>query len=83
VVPTVSQKHHRRQQNVATPLSLTVDVNFHIASTEADVDLITEDIIAAQFDVLLESFARQNITLVLNSTERVVDNLIGSAFLIK
>ncbi|KAK7750591.1 hypothetical protein SLS62_007438 [Diatrype stigma] len=74
---------YSRQQTSAVPSNITVDVNFHIASTEADETLITDDIVAAQFDILHEVYSRHNITLVLNSTERVVDNLTGSAFLIK
>ncbi len=61
---------------------MTVDVNFHIASTEEDLNLITDEIIAMQFSVLHEQYAIHNINLVLNSTERVVDNLTGSAFLV-
>ncbi|KAK1982896.1 metalloprotease [Colletotrichum cereale] len=65
------------------PSNVTVDVNFHIASTEAQADLITDEIVDAQWKVLHDSFARHNINLRLNSTERVVDNLTGSAFFIK
>lgn len=73
---------YSRQQYAAVPSSMTVDVNFHLASTEADEAFITDEIAAAQFDVLRETYAKYNITLVLNSTERVVDNLTGSAFLV-
>ncbi|KAK1964354.1 metalloprotease [Colletotrichum sublineola] len=64
------------------PSNVTVDVNFHIASTEAQADLITDQIVDAQWKVLHDSFAKHNINLRLNSTERVVDNLTGSAFFI-
>ena len=72
----------RRQQNTTFPSTLTVPVNFHIASTEADSDLITESIASAQFDVLYDSFSAHNIHLVLNSTSRVVDNKTGKAFFV-
>ncbi|KAF4810127.1 Extracellular metalloprotease [Colletotrichum tropicale] len=69
-----------RRQNF--PSNFTVDVNFHLASTEEEADLITDEIVDAQWKVLHEAFARYDINLVLNSTERTVDNLTGSAFLI-
>ncbi|KAK1994083.1 metalloprotease [Colletotrichum falcatum] len=64
------------------PGNVTVDVNFHIASTEAQAGLVTDDIVDAQWRVLRDAFARHGINLRLNSTERVVDNLTGSAFFV-
>ncbi|TDZ36701.1 Extracellular metalloprotease [Colletotrichum spinosum] len=64
------------------PSNFTVDVNFHIASTVAEENVITDGIVAAQWDVLHEAFAKQNINLVLNWTTRYVDDLAGSGFLI-
>lgn len=71
-----------RQSGSDLPSTFEVDVNFHIASTEAEADLITDEIVASQWDVLYESYLKLNITLRLNSTERVVDNKTGSAFLV-
>ncbi|KAJ5035325.1 uncharacterized protein L3040_007800 [Drepanopeziza brunnea f. sp. 'multigermtubi'] len=70
------------QDSSAFPPNMTVAVNFHIASTERDAGLVTDEIVDAQFAVLHSAFARYNITLQLNSTSRVVDNRTGSAFLI-
>lgn len=64
------------------PSSFIVDVHFHIASTEEDEDLITEEIVDAQWKVLSESFSKYGLNLVLNSTERVVDDLAGHSFLV-
>lgn len=64
------------------PDALDVNVHFHIASTEADENLITDKIVDAQWEVLRSSFAAQDIHLVLNSTTRIVDDLTGSNFLI-
>ena len=64
------------------PSDMTVDVNFHIASTKADEALITDAIVEAQFDVLRAAYAPHGIALVLNSTSRVVDDLAGQAFLV-
>ncbi|GKT46811.1 extracellular metalloprotease [Colletotrichum spaethianum] len=75
----LSDKTIRRQNY---PSNFTVDVNFHIASTEAQSDLVTDEIVDAQWKVLHDTYAKYNINLRLNSTERVVDNLTGSAFLI-
>ncbi|KAJ0163435.1 Extracellular metalloprotease [Colletotrichum tanaceti] len=72
-------KTARRQ---AYPSNFTVDVNFHLASTEAEADLITDAVVDAQWAVLRDAFARYDIDLRLNSTERVVDNVTGSAFLV-
>lgn len=77
---SLASGEHSRRQNL--PSNITVDVNFHIASTEEDRDLITDEIVDAQWAVLHQSFAKYNIDLVLNSTERVVDNMTGSAFLV-
>lgn len=74
-----TSKTGRRQ---TYPSNFTVDVNFHIASTVAQADLITNEIVDAQWKVLRDAFAAHNINMVLNSTERYVDNLTGSAFLI-
>ncbi|TQN68037.1 Extracellular metalloprotease [Colletotrichum shisoi] len=85
VIPDVAvqlagnRKTARRQ---AFPSNFTVDVNFHLASTEAEADLITDAIVDAQWKVLHDAFARYDINLRLNSTERVVDNRTGSAFLV-
>ncbi|KEY73069.1 hypothetical protein S7711_06141 [Stachybotrys chartarum IBT 7711] len=64
------------------PDNFTVWVNFHIVSTEELEFLVTPEIIDAQWRVLQESLALQDIHLVLNSTERIVDNLAGNYFLI-
>ncbi|KAH6994703.1 metalloprotease [Fusarium venenatum] len=62
------------------PSSITVDVHFHIASTKEHENLITDTIVEAQWDVLHRSFAKYDINLVLNSTERVVDDMAGQSF---
>ncbi|RSL92610.1 hypothetical protein CDV31_015079 [Fusarium ambrosium] len=80
VAPHSRSTHPNRRNDL--PDSFTVDVNFHIASTEEDENLITEEIVDAQWKVLYESFAKYGINLVLNSTERVVDNLAGQSFLV-
>ena len=64
------------------PESFSVNVHFHIASTVADENLITDQIVDAQWDVLRSSFAAQNIQLVLHSTTRVVDEKTGRNFLV-
>ncbi|KAH6717598.1 metalloprotease [Leptodontidium sp. MPI-SDFR-AT-0119] len=81
IAPLITRQT-RRQQNSTFPSSITVPVNFHIASTEADANLITESIASAQFSVLYDNFAAHNINLILNSTTRVIDNLTGSAFFV-
>ncbi|KAH7161756.1 metalloprotease [Dactylonectria macrodidyma] len=79
-VQDVTVRKPSRRQNL--PSDITVDVNFHIASTEEDANLITDAIVDAQWKVLHDSFAKYNINLVLNSTDRVVNNLTGHAFFI-
>ncbi|PBP19330.1 putative metalloprotease protein [Diplocarpon rosae] len=64
------------------PANITVDVHFHIASTEADASLVTDSVVAEQFAVLHAAYLVHNITLILSSTTRVVDNLTGSGFLV-
>ncbi|KAH6869121.1 metalloprotease [Thelonectria olida] len=73
---------HKPSGRQNLPNSITVDVTFHLASTEEDENLITDAIVDAQWKILHDAFAKYNINLVLNSTERVVDNLTGHSFLI-
>lgn len=70
----------RKSQDL--PSTITVDVHFHISSTKEHEDLITDAIVDAQWDVLYRSFAKHDINLVLNSTDRVVDDIIGKSFLV-
>ncbi|WZH49477.1 uncharacterized protein QYS62_010678 [Fusarium acuminatum] len=70
----------RKSQDL--PSTITVDVHFHISSTKEHEDLITDTIVNAQWNVLHRSFAKYDINLVLNSTERVVDDIIGKSFLV-
>lgn len=63
------------------PQNLTIDVNFHLCSTRENEDLITDKISNTQFEVMRKNFARYDIFLHLNSTVRVVDDLVGHAFL--
>jgi hypothetical protein len=80
VVQDASLHKPGRRQDI--PDSITLDVNLHLASTEEDENLITDIIVDAQWKILHGSFVKYNINLVLNSTERVVDNLTGHSFLI-
>lgn len=73
---------HSPSRRQDLPSNITVDVNIHLASTKEDENLISDSIVDAQWRVLEESFAKHNINLVLNSTERVVDDLIGHNFLV-
>ncbi|KAI9159133.1 bifunctional p-450:nadph-p450 reductase [Paramyrothecium foliicola] len=78
-VPLAPTHHVRSAQDL--PSNITFDVNFHISSTEANKDLITEKIVDAQWKVLYDAFAKHSIYLRLNSTIRVVDDLTGHSFL--
>lgn len=64
------------------PSSFIVDVHFHIASTQEDEDLVTKEIVDAQWKVLHDSFSKYGINLILKSTERVVDDLAGRSFFV-
>lgn len=63
--------------------SIAVDVYFHIASSQADADLVTDTMIAEQFTVLQDSFAAQDIHVTLVSTDRIVDDLTAARFFAK
>lgn len=82
---TLSTSSHvvSRQQNVTDlPASIDVDVHFHITSTTENADLVTDDIIIAQWSILSETFSNYNINMNLKSTERVVDDLAGAGWLV-
>ncbi|KAI0149435.1 metalloprotease [Pestalotiopsis sp. NC0098] len=72
----------RQQQASAVPSEIAVDVHFHITSITDYADLVTDDIIAAQWDILSKTYADYNITLSLASTERIVDDLAGAGWLV-
>lgn len=79
---TYSQMIDRRQAARDIPSDIVVDVHFHITSTTENADLVTDEIISAQWDVLHGNYAKHNITLNLNSTERIVDDLAGAGWLV-
>ncbi|WDK12733.1 metalloprotease mep1-like protein [Colletotrichum graminicola] len=58
-----------------------VDVYFHIASTVDHESRITEDIVAAQFEVLRSAFSHHGFALSLaDDVSRVVDDVLGGGF---
>lgn len=62
------------------PESMDVDVYFHIASTVNDTNLITQEILDAQWTVLYEAYIANNINLTLVSTDRIVSDRAGQFF---
>lgn len=68
----------RRQDTNTTGIS--VDVYFHIASSTAAPNLITDAIVDAQFAVLRDAFAARAIALTLVATDRVVDDATATGF---
>ncbi|KAJ4416424.1 hypothetical protein N0V82_006766 [Gnomoniopsis sp. IMI 355080] len=73
-------KRDGRIRRAVNETSIALDVHFHIASSQADAELITDDIVAAQFSVLQEAFAAQDIHFTLVSTDRIVDDLTAARF---
>ncbi|KAJ0122475.1 metalloprotease MEP1 [Diaporthe amygdali] len=57
-----------------------VDVYFHVTSTEANKDRITDDIVDAQFDVLHSTFLDYGFELKLVNVSRLVDDVAGKGF---
>lgn len=57
-----------------------VDVYFHVASTQANKNRITDDIVGAQFDVLHSTFLNYGFNLTLVNVSRVVDDIAGKGF---
>ncbi|KAF2996996.1 hypothetical protein E8E14_002370 [Neopestalotiopsis sp. 37M] len=70
------------QKAAALPSEIAVDVHFHITSTTEYAGLVTDEIIAAQWDILRDTYADYNITLTLASTESLVDDLAGAGWLV-
>ncbi|KAF2177766.1 metalloprotease MEP1, partial [Zopfia rhizophila CBS 207.26] len=60
--------------------TIAVDVYFHIASSTAKANIITDQIIQAQFQVLHGGFLPYGIELSLVSTGRIVDNIIATGY---
>lgn len=72
----------RRQEVRELPTTIGIDVHFHITSTTEYAELVTDDIVSAQWDVLYEEYAKHNIMLTLKSTERIVDDIAGAGWLV-
>lgn len=75
--------HRRQSVNTTSASCLAVDVHMHIASSEAQADLITNATVTAQFQALHDVYALYNINLTLASTSRTVDNLTAANFFVK
>lgn len=67
---------YTKRQDAAT----AVDVYFHVTSTEANKDRITDDIVDAQFDVLRSTFLEYGFNLTLVNVSRIVDEVAGKGF---
>ncbi|KAI3394373.1 hypothetical protein diail_2839 [Diaporthe ilicicola] len=57
-----------------------VDVYFHVTSTEANKDRITDDVVDSQFDVLHSTFLTYGFELSLVNVSRIVDEVAGKGF---
>ncbi|KAF4823424.1 Extracellular metalloprotease [Colletotrichum tropicale] len=57
-----------------------VDVYFHVASTEANKDRISDATVDAQFEVLHSTYLRHGFSLNLVNVSRVVDDVAGKGF---
>ncbi|KAH7141785.1 metalloprotease MEP1 [Dactylonectria macrodidyma] len=57
-----------------------IDVFFHVASTRANQDLITDKMVDTQFDVLRSAFLQYGFDFKLVNTSRIVDDTIGKGF---
>ncbi|KAF6829700.1 metalloprotease mep1 [Colletotrichum plurivorum] len=57
-----------------------VDVYFHVTSTEANKDRITDAVVDAQFDVLHSTYLRHGFELNLVNVSRIVDEVAGKGF---
>ncbi|OHW98200.1 metalloprotease mep1-like protein [Colletotrichum incanum] len=60
--------------------SKPVDVYFHVTSTVANKDRITDAIVDAQFEVLHSTYLRHGFELSLINVSRIVDDVIGKGF---
>lgn len=67
---------YRKRQDAPT----AVDVYFHVTSTEANKDRITDDTVDAQFDVLRSTFVKYGFELTLVNVSRIVDDVAGKGF---
>lgn len=67
-----------KRQNTTTPTA--VDVYFHVASTPANSNRLTDEIVAAQFTVLHDTYLLYGFELKLVNTSRIVDEVIGRGF---
>ncbi|KAK6223108.1 metalloprotease 1 [Colletotrichum tabaci] len=57
-----------------------VDVYFHVTSTEAHKDRITDTIVDAQFKVMQSTYQRHGFELNLVNVSRIVDDVAGKGF---
>lgn len=60
--------------------NLTVDVYFHIASSVANANAVTDQRVADQFEVLQKAFLPSGISFSLRNTSRVTDDFTSTGF---
>ncbi|KAM5349933.1 hypothetical protein ACJ41O_006438 [Fusarium nematophilum] len=58
----------------------SIDVYFHVASTQANKDLISDEVIDVQFNTLRRVFLPHGFDFELVNTSRIVDDTIGKGF---
>ncbi|TEA13621.1 Extracellular metalloprotease [Colletotrichum sidae] len=75
-LPTISLPAYVKRQDAPK----AVDVYFHVTSTEANKDRITDAIVDAQFEVLHSTYLRHGFRLNLVNVSRIVDNVAGRGF---
>lgn len=76
-LPARAALTERQTTNTTTK---SVDVYFHLASTRANHNRLTDAIAAAQFAVLHDTFLPYGFALTLVNVSRVVDDVIGRGF---
>ncbi|KAL0943403.1 metalloprotease mep1 [Colletotrichum truncatum] len=75
-LPNISLPAYVKRQDAPK----SVDVYFHITSTEANKDRITDAVVDAQFEVLHSTYLRHGFELNLVNVSRIVDNIAGKGF---
>ncbi|KAK1461896.1 metalloprotease MEP1 [Colletotrichum cuscutae] len=73
--PTIALPAYVKRQE-----SKPVDVYFHVTSTAANKDRITDAVVDAQFEVLHSTYLKHGFELNLINVSRIVDDVLGKGF---
>lgn len=60
---------------------INVPVNFHVAASSQKTEELSDEVLAKQFEVMRDAFAKYNVNFTFNGTDRIVDDDIATGMI--